>query len=165
MGNVSVVTALTSSIAKSIKNFKCLSSLNPDLFTLMDYFYMLLSHCLNHLIWASIILTAYTILCKTLEPYFYQYVWRKARGGFVLVWGGMKLWTRIMIARFRFITQCDILIGKPTMELYQSWIGLTDPGCEHLSHFDREQNNTQPTSKEELWMSHKKPWKLFLKTT
>lgn len=68
VGNVSVVTALTSSIAKTIKNFKCLSSLNPDLFTLMDYFYMLLSHCLNHLIWASIILTAYTILCKTLEP-------------------------------------------------------------------------------------------------
>lgn len=31
-------------------------------------FYMLLSHCSNHLIWVSIILTAYTILCKTLEP-------------------------------------------------------------------------------------------------
>ena len=32
-------------------------------------------------------------------------------------------------------------------------------------HPDREWNKRQPTSKEELWMSFKKPGELFLKTT
>lgn len=51
---------------------------------------------------------------------------------------------------------------KHIEDLYQSWIAPPRAVCNHLN---RELNKIQPTSKEGLWMSLRKPGELFLKTT